>query len=215
MANSPFYRGAIGPGHSSPMSSDECDGLNKVVENLQSIVGWGASATECKAAAQAFQKALAGPNASSAYYDRMRLPKFEVANAAGNTGNVVKLDRTPMQVARPGVTNVGNAAIGTAGKVGASAIADVGTHAPGPADSIGVGAGQPDIQGLVHTASTMADPIGFLRAIFELLKMFCPASLGTELLEGTGQLINGLPPMEIYNIGYEASLDTMKNMGQT
>lgn len=208
----------MGPGAMSRgVSSDGCDAANKLLENIQGIVGWSASEAESKAAVKAFQTAVNGPASSASYYDKLRLPKVELSQGEASSGarNVINLDsRSGLQAgAGADVTNVaaraqqvGNAALG---KVGASAIAEAGPHASA---DMGAGMGQPDIQGLLHTATTMADPIGFLKAIFELLKILCPASLGAELLQGSGQLIGGLPPMEIYNIGYEASLDMAKRM---
>jgi hypothetical protein len=205
----------MGPGPMSHgTSSDGCDGANKLLENVQSIVGWSATGDEGKTAAQLFQKALMGPNAAAGYYDNLRLPKIELcqANPSANS-NVINMQRAAAQLARPGVAEINShapganaAAVSPADRLAVGTPGDAATHIP--ADM----AGKLDMQGLVHAATGMADPIGFLRAFFEMLNILCPAALGAELLQGAGQLVGGLPPMEIYNIGYQASLDMEKLM---
>jgi len=194
-------------------SSDGCDAANKVLENLQSICGISASGAEGRNAALKFSQALSGDKSSAGYYDKLRLPKVELCQAnPPATNNVINIQRAAAQLARPGVVDInsrlpaGNAAI-TSTPADKLAVGDVGSHA-----AANLGTGQLDMQGLMHTASGMADPIGFLRAFFEMLNILCPAALGAELLNGAGQLVGGLPPMEIYNIGYQASLDMEKLM---
>jgi hypothetical protein len=196
-------------------SSDGCDGANKLLENIQSIAGWSATGAEGKTAAQLFQKALLGPTAAAGYYDNLRLPKVELCQAnPAASNNVINMQRAAAQLARPGVVEinsrvpgVSNAAAGPADRLAVATPGDAAAHA-----TADMAAGKMDMQGLLHTATGMADPIGFLRAFFEMLNIICPAALGAELLQGASQLVGGLPPMEIYNIGYQASLDMEKLM---